>query len=72
MKDKSKESYGMIEIIENATVIYTDGVAEQFEVIRVIDKGAIIGRIIDGEFLGCGFISKSNIKEIRWGKKREL
>ncbi len=62
----------MIEIIENATVIYTDGVAEQFEVIRVIDKGAIIGRIIDDKFLDCGFISKSNIKEIRCGKKREL
>jgi len=72
MKYKSKESYEMIEIIENATVIYTDGVGEKLEVIRVIDKGVIIGRIIDGEFLDCGFISKSNIKEIRCGKKRDL
>ena len=72
MIDRSKESYEMIEIIENTTVIYTDGVGEQFEAIRVIDKGVIIGRVIDDEFLDCGFISKSNIKEIRCGKKREL
>lgn len=72
MKDKSKGPCKMLEIIENATVIYTDGVGEQLEVIRVIDKGVIIGRIIGGEFLDCGFISKSNIKEIRCGKKRNL
>ena len=72
MIDKSKKSYEMLKIIENATVIYTSGVGEHLEVIRVIDKGVIIGRIIDGEFLDCGFISKSSIKEIRCGKKREL
>ena len=65
MKDKSKE----IDIMKNATIIYTDEVREQFEALRVIDKGVIIGRIIDGEFLDCGFISKRNIKEIRNGKK---
>ena len=48
----------------NATVVYTDNLTEQFEALRVIDKGVIIGRMIDGEFLDCGFISKRNIKEI--------
>jgi len=49
----------------NATVIYTDNIQESFEALRVIDKGVIIGRIIEGEFCDCGFISKRIIKEIR-------
>lgn len=61
MNNKTKEK----KIMHNATVVYTDNVKETFEALRVIDKGVIIGRIIDGEFLDCGFISKRNIKEIR-------
>jgi hypothetical protein len=59
------------EIMINATVVYTNKLREQFEALRVIEKGVIIGRIIDGEFLGCGFISKRNIKEIKEREKRE-
>ena len=66
MKDKSE----VIEIIQNATVVYTDNVREQFEALRMTDKGIIIGRIIDGKFLDCGFISKRNIKEIKNGEKQ--
>ena len=53
-----------MKIIENATILYTDNLTEQFEALRVIDKGVIIGRIIEGKFLDCGFISNRNIKEI--------
>ena len=63
MKDKSE----VIEILQNATVVYTDNIQESFEALRVIDKGIIIGRIIDGEFLDCGFISKRIIKDIKNG-----
>jgi len=66
-KDTSKE----IEIMHNATVEYTDNIQESFEVFRVIDKGVIIGRIIDGELVEYGYISKNSIKEIRKGKKKE-
>ena len=52
------------EIMKNAIIIYTDGVREQFEAIRQIDKGIIIGRILDNKFFDCGFISKRNIKKI--------
>jgi hypothetical protein len=38
----------------------------------MIDKGAIIGRIINNEFLDCGFISKNNIKEIKDGIKKKI
>jgi hypothetical protein len=60
MVDKSNKG----EIMKNATIIYIDGVKEQFEAIRKTDNGVIIGRILDGEFVGFGYISKRNIKSI--------
>jgi len=72
MKNKQKESFEVIEIIKNATVIYTDGVKEQFEAVRMTDKGVIIGRVLDNEFLDCGFISKGNIKKITDGVKKKI
>lgn len=50
--------------MNNPTVIYTNGVKEQFEALRCTKKGVIIGRIIDGEFFSYGFILRSNIKQI--------
>jgi hypothetical protein len=61
MNEKNKK----FEILKQVTIIYTDGIKENFEAIRKIDKGVIIGRIIDDEFVDCGFISKRNIKEIK-------
>lgn len=52
-------------IINQATVVYTDGITEHFEAIKMVQKGIIIGRLVDGEFLDYGFISKRNIKEIK-------
>jgi len=68
MKDKSE----MIEIIQNAIVIYSDGVKEQFEAVCMTNRGVIIGRIMDDEFFDCGFISKGNIKEIKEGVKKKI
>ncbi len=59
------------EIIMNATVICTDGIQEQFEALRKTEKGVIIGRILDGEFVDCGFISKRNIKQIKDNEERK-
>ena len=53
-----------MEIVKKATIIYTDDLEEKYDAIRVTDKGVIIGRILDGEFLACGFIPKHSIKEI--------
>jgi hypothetical protein len=63
MKERTEE------IIRNATVVYTDGISEQFETLRLTQKGTVIGRIINGEFVTCGFIPKGNIKEIKNGGK---
>ena len=58
----------MIEVLENATIVYTDGVKEQFEAVYLTDKRVITGRIFKSngteEFKECGFISKQNIIQI--------
>lgn len=61
----------MNKIIKNATVIYTDGIEEHFDAIRITNKGAIIGKIIDGIFEGYGFIQNHSIKQIKKGKWRK-
>jgi hypothetical protein len=55
----------------NAIVVYTNGITEQFAAIRKIDKGVIIGRVLNGEFVDCGFIPMKNIKEIRDSIRRK-
>ena len=64
------------EIIENATIIYTDNVSEFFDAIRINDKGVIIGRILKidktEEFIECGFIPLYNIIKIKNGSKRKI
>ena len=66
----------MIEVLENATIVYTDGVKEQFEAVYLTDKRVITGRIFKSngteEFKECGFISKQNIIQIYNGSKRKL
>jgi hypothetical protein len=57
-------------IMLRPTVIYTDGITEQFEAIRITKKKVVIGRIIDGKFVTCGFIHQRNIKNIINGGKR--
>jgi len=58
-----KEKTG--KIIRNATVVYTDGISEQFEALRLTQKGTVIGRIINDKFVAYGFIPKTNIKEFK-------
>jgi hypothetical protein len=59
------------DIIRNTTVVYTDGISEQFETLRLTQKGTVTGRMIDDQFVACGFIFKRSIKEIKnnGGKK---
>lgn len=53
------------------TVIYTDGMKEQFEAVRRTEKGVVYGRILSGQFVDYGFISKRNIKQIKNGGKKK-
>ena len=58
--------------MSNTTVIYIDGIQEQFEAVRLTENGVIIGRILEGKFVDYGFISKRNIKQINNGRKRKI
>ena len=64
----------MIEILQNSTLIYTDGMEEQFEALRLTKRGIYIGRILRSggkeRYFECGFISKDNVKSVIGGKKR--
>ena len=62
----------MTEIFENAIVIYINNIIEKFPAIQISNKGVIIGRLLDGEFVDCGFISIKNIKEIRNCTNRKI
>jgi hypothetical protein len=58
--------------MSNITVIYIDGIKEQFEALRSTKKGVIVGRILEGKFVSYGFISKRNIKQIENDGKRNV
>jgi len=66
----------MIEILENATIIYTDGVKEHFDAIHLTDKKVITGRILKTEkskiFKEYGFILRENVKKIYNGTKIKI
>jgi len=66
----------MIEVMENATIVYTDGVKERFEAVYLTDKRVVTGRIYKTngteEFKEHGFIYRQNIKEIHNGSKRKV
>ena len=66
----------MIEVMENATIVYTDGVIERFEAIYLTKKRVYTGRIYKSngqeEFKEYGFISRNNVKHIYNGAKRKV
>ena len=74
LKKKSIENeFEIINILEMAKIIYSDGKMDIFNVIYKANEGVYIGRIINqNEFINGGFIPKENIKEIIGGIKRKM
>lgn len=66
----------MIEVLVNATIVYSDGVKERFDAIHVTKERIVTGRIFKKEkaeeFKECGFIPRLNIKQIYNGSKRKI
>ncbi len=66
----------MIEVMENVTIVYIDGIKERYDAIQMTAKKVITGRIfkidVIEEFKECGFISRQNIKQIYNGSKRKI
>ena len=86
--NKKDDTFEMIEILENATIIYDDGDRAIFEAILLTDQGVIFGQILIVEktdlcksissidcheiFRECGGIPKDNIKSIEGGIKKKV
>ena len=69
--EKKDESSEMIEILENAIVIFKDAVKRIVDTIQITDEGVVTGFILNREvFVEGGFIPKRNIKHIEGGTKR--
>ena len=64
-------SFNYLQILVNVNVVYTDCIEEHFDAIRITDKGAFIGKIVEGKFADYGFIPNHSIKEIYNGKKKK-
>jgi hypothetical protein len=74
---KNAQFEEMIEILEHATIVYTDGAQEQYDALRITEKGVMIGRISTWnagleEFVDYGFIPKHNIADITNASKRTI
>ena len=54
------------EITRDVKLVYTDGLSEWFEAIHMTENGVVIDRVMNGKVIACGFISKRNIKEIKF------
>ena len=63
----------MIEILENAVVIFKDEVKRIVDAIKITDEGVATGFILEREvFIEGGFILKRKIKHIEGGTKRSV
>ena len=77
---RTDDEFEVIEILENATIIYEDGKREIFEAIYLTEYGEIIfGQILHGGIEDCpgffreyGGIPKDNIKFIEGGIKKNV
>ena len=77
---KKENKFELIEILENATIIYKNGNREIFEAIYPTEYGEVIfGQILYGSiedcpgfFKECGGIPKDNIKSIVGGIKKTV
>jgi hypothetical protein len=72
-KKSTKNEFEIIEILEMAQIIYSDGKMVILEAVQIADEGVYTGRIRNkNEFIDCGFIPKQSIKKIIGGTKRKM
>ena len=64
LKKQNKNEFEIIDVIEMAQIIYSDGKKDFFEAIQISENGVFTGRIINNNFVKGGFISKNFIKHI--------
>ena len=72
-ENRKDDTYEMIEILENATVFYTDGTQEKYDAIHITDKWVFTGHVLNNEvFVEGGGIPKENVKHIEHNAKRKI
>jgi hypothetical protein len=73
IKKKSIENeFEIINILEMAKIVYSDGKMEIYKAIHKANEGVFTGRIINNNFVNGGFIPKESIKKIICGSKRKI
>jgi hypothetical protein len=73
LKKLNKNEFEIIDILEMAQIIYSDGKMDIFEAVQIVEEGIYIGRIRNhNEFIDGGFIPKQSIKKIKGGIERKI
>ena len=70
LKKSNENENDMIDILEMAQIIYSDGKKDFFKAIQISDNGVFTGRIINNNFIIGGFIPKNSIKQILCNGKK--
>jgi len=63
-KKQDSNEFEIINILEMAKIVYSDGKMDIFKAIQISDNGVYTGRIINNKFVNGGFIPKNSIKHI--------
>jgi len=73
LKNQNIYEFEIIDVIEMAQIIYSDGKIAILEAVQIADEGVYTGRIRNhDEFVDGGFIPKQSIKKIKGGTKRKI
>ena len=70
LKNPNQNKFEIIDILEMAQIIYSDGKKDFFEAIQISNNGVFTGRIINNNFVNGGFIPKNSIKQILCNGKK--
>lgn len=74
--NKKNETYEIVEIFENVTIIYNDGIREVFDAIYQNNNAVYTGTILKINnhevFVEGGGIPKNIIKNIEWKNKKKI
>lgn len=75
-ENKKQNTFDIIEIFENVTIIYNDGIRELFDAIYLDNNAVYTGKVLKIDnlevFLEGGGIPKNIIKHIEWNIKKKV
>jgi len=72
LKKPNKNEFEIIDILEMAQIIYSDGKMDIIEAVQIVDEGVYTGCVRNYLFIDGGFIPKQSIRKIKGGTKRKI